>query len=1011
MITLAKLVQAIAPGANRRLSGTVLAQPVTAITSDSRQVVPGSLFVAVRGVKTDGRRYIPEAIGKGCLAVVVDVDEGVDEWNVPVLLVDDCPAALGELAAAWNGYPASQMQLVAITGTNGKTTCSWLIEEMLVASGFRPGVIGTVNYRYHGADGLHIIQDAPLTTPDPVTLQGLLRTMADNGVTHVIMEVSSHALQQQRLGSTRFDVALFTNLSRDHLDYHQSMEVYFEAKKQLFHKHLKEQGVAVVVLGPQAEGCDWGGLLTASLPAEQVIRCGLHGSCEVSAHQLTQTMEGFRCCLHLRGAEVNFASPLTGEYNVLNVLAAAGVGLGLGLVPDRFLEGLARVGRVPGRLERVRLPGEQIGSGPAVFVDYAHTPDALDNVLRNLKKLTTGRLLCVFGCGGDRDRGKRPLMGRVAAQLADAVVVTSDNPRTEAPEAIIDEIVAGVEAGGKSRTDAWALLNAAQPVDGYTVIADRRCAITAACSLAAPGDSVLLAGKGHETYQIIGTEKHFFDDRQEATNGLLHWNERHLLAATSGKVAGGTLCRVLASVCTDSRQLRPGDIFVALKGEAFDGHQYIEAAAEQRAGAIVAEWMPPRMRPEVLYIEVKDSLRALGDLAAYRRRLLNGTIKVAAITGSSGKTTVKEMVASIFAEALQGSRTGMDAVLKTRGNFNNLVGLPLSLLPLEAGHRLAVVEMGMNVPGEIARLVAIADPDIGCINNVHPAHLQGLGSLAGVAAAKGELFAGMRPEAVRVVNLDDPHVRAQAKKFAGEQIGFAVTPSGRKFGPQVRATRPDNLGEQGMRFTLHIEGWRARVTVPVFGAHNVSNCVAAAAIAHAAGIGPEVIAQGLQRYAPSVDKRLAVTELPGGLKVVNDAYNANPASMAAGLRTVAAFGHRGCRHLAALGDMLELGAASEDLHAGIGALVASLGYDFLALTGMQATVMARAASAAGMKEENIRVFANPRAMADWIYPMLARGDLAAGDWLLIKGSRGMRMEQLLDELEQRLNNSKKNVTE
>ena len=1001
MITLAHLLQSLASRDTDRLPAAVLEREVVAVTSDSRQVLPGSLFVAVPGEKTDGRLFIPEAIAKGCLAVVVEGQGQRDELPVPVIRVADCHAAISELAAAWYGYPAERMRLIGITGTNGKTTCSWLIEGMLAAAGYRPGVVGTVNYRYHDGEGVHILQEAPLTTPDPVTLQRLFRTMADAGVTHVIIEVSSHALHQQRLGRTCFDVALFTNLSRDHLDYHRTLEDYFAAKELLFRHHLKPNGTAVVVVGPQAEGIDWGERICRAVTGGALLRCGLSAGCEVRAAEVAQTVEGFHGILDLKGEVATFSSPLTGGYNVLNVLAAAGVGLGLGLAQSSIRAGLAGVGRVPGRLERVRLPGETTPSGPAVFVDYAHTPDALENVLSTLQGLAPRRLICLFGCGGDRDRGKRPLMGAIAARLVDVVIVTSDNPRTENPETIIAEIVQGVTASGKVAHPVEALFCGPQPLDGYAVIASRREAIAAACSLAAPGDSLLIAGKGHENYQIMGTVKHFFDDCLEATNGLLHWNARHLVAATGGRVMAGSQQAVLRQVSTDTRTLVAGDIFVALAGETFDGHQYIDGAVERGAAAVIAERMPPAFRGGVVYIQVDDSLRALGNLAAYRRRLLGGTVKVAAITGSSGKTSVKEMVAAIFAEALRQTHTGIDPLLKTRGNFNNLVGLPLTLLPLEAGHRLAIVEMGMNVPGEIARLVAIADPDIGCINNVHPAHLQGLGNVAGVAAAKGELFAGMRPGAIRVVNCDDPHVRDQARKAGGTQIGFAVTPAGRRHQPLVRVTRQENLGEQGMRFTLHIGPWQRRLTVPVCGSHNVSNCAAAAAIAHAAEIGSEVIVRGLEQYAPTVDKRLAISELPGGLKVVNDAYNANPASMAAGLRTAAAFGTNS-RHVAALGDMLELGAASADLHAGIGALAASLGYDRLLLTGTQAAHVARAALAAGMRPEAVQIFPDPRAMADDLCRLLADGSLSPGDWLLIKGSRGMRMEQLLDELEKRL---------
>ncbi len=1001
MITFAEIIKGIIPLAAVRASTSTLQQAVTAVTSDSRNVIPCSIFVAIQGEKSDGHDFISEAIQRGCLAVVLDKKEGLSELTVPAILVRDSHEAISELAATWYGHPAEQLQLIGITGTNGKTTCSWLIEGMLIAAGYRPGVIGTVNYRYHGDDGrLNILQDAPLTTPDPVALQGLLRTMADNQVTHVIMEVSSHALQQKRLGRICFDVALFTNLSRDHLDYHPTMEQYFEAKKLLFQRHLKPNGVAVVVADTVQQGTDWGMQLAESIAGVPLIRCGLSPQCEVSVSGLSQTIEGFSCCLHLREKRAAFTSSLTGGFNVLNVLAASGVGLGLGLPNEKICKGLAAVASVPGRLQRVMLPGEVVATGPVVFVDYAHTPDALENVLQTLHEVTLGRLICVFGCGGDRDRGKRPLMGTIAGQYANVVIVTSDNPRTEEPEVIINAIVEGVAVSGKQLSSVTELLSLDQPVDGYAVISDRKRAIAAVCSLAHPGDTVLVAGKGHEDYQIIGTEKKFFDDRLEVVNGMVRWNERHLLAATSGKVVAGRQRNLLQKISTDSRNLQCGDVFVALNGETFDGHAYIDAAIANGAAVVIAEQMPQRLEAEVLYIQVADTLQALGQLAAYRRRLLAPKIKVAAITGSSGKTTVKEMAAGIFSLALHATRTGIDPLLKTKGNFNNLVGLPLSLLPLEAGHRLAILEMGMNVPGEIARLTAIADPDIGCINNVHPAHLLGLGSIEGVAAAKGELFAGMRPEAMRVVNCDDPHVRAQTKQSGGEHIGFAVTAVGRRHHPQVWATRQRNLGEQGMRFTLHIGPWRARITVPVYGSHNVSNCTAAAAIAHAAGIDPATIVMGLQGYT-SVDKRLVVSALPGGLRLVNDAYNANPASMAAGLRAVAAFG-RDCKHVAVLGDMLELGSASDALHREIGTLVAALGYDRLAVAGAQAAILAQAAEDAGMQQADVRVFPDPMAISEWLCQMLTDGVLNSGDWLLVKGSRGMRMERVIEELEQRL---------
>ncbi|MBW2329210.1 MAG: UDP-N-acetylmuramoyl-tripeptide--D-alanyl-D-alanine ligase [Deltaproteobacteria bacterium] len=308
------------------------------------------------------------------------------------------------------------------------------------------------------------------------------------------------------------------------------------------------------------------------------------------------------------------------------------------------------------------------------------------------------------------------------------------------------------------------------------------------------------------------------------------------------------------------------------------------------------------------------------------------------------------MTAAIFSRHLQADpkKTGIDPLLKTRGNFNNLIGLPLSLLPVEAGHRMAILEMGMNQPGEIERLVEIADPDIGCITNIQAAHLEGLGSIEGVARAKGELFVGQRHNTIAVVNYDDQHVR-RLPKNSDIIIGFAITPAGRRCKPCVKATRIKHCGEQGMRFTLHINDWKTRITVPAPGVHNVSNCAAAAAIAFAAGISPETIVSALTRYR-SADKRMQFMTLPGGVRVLNDTYNANPASMAAALRTVSSFG-TDCRRIALLGDMLELGQDSAKAHKEVGRLVAALGYDQLAVTGSFASYVVSGACSEGISEE------------------------------------------------------------
>ncbi|HBI16055.1 MAG TPA: UDP-N-acetylmuramoyl-L-alanyl-D-glutamate--2,6-diaminopimelate ligase [Desulfobulbaceae bacterium] len=1008
MTTLHQLLSAITcPGVE---PAEIPDRDVSAVTSDSRKVRPGSIYVALRGAKEDGHAYAEKAVRMGCCAVVAE-QEVPAAGDTPVIRVADSHLAYGQLAAAFFANPAGELTLIGLTGTNGKTTTSWIIEEMLRAQGKQVGVIGTVNYRYADAEGRSVVRAAPLTTPEPMELQALLREMRDRGVTHVVMEVSSHALVQQRLAGLRFAVGVFTNLSRDHLDFHGSMEAYFAAKQLLFTELLEPDGAAVIVIGPEygAAGPSggWSRQLIATLRQQSFtdfapgrrgrtfFACGLSDDCLVRAVNCAQGPHGFQADFFLGGERLPLSSHLIGGHNILNMLAAAGVGVALGLPPGHIVRGLQGVGQVPGRLERVQLPsGAGETSRPMVFVDYAHTPDALENVLRTLRPVTPGRLFCVFGCGGDRDRGKRPMMGKAAAELADRIVITSDNPRSEDPATILSEIETGVRQTGVTKVASAGLFAGGPQPAKYSVMPDRRQAIHEACALTCGQDVVLIAGKGHETYQITATGKHFFDDRLEAKNGMLRWTVERLLRATSGTLRQQGEALLLGDISTDTRTIRLGDIFLALQGDNFDGHEFVNTAVEKGAAALVVGKPCTVADQRVAIIQVQDTLHAYGELARYRKNLLSSQIQVIAITGSSGKTTVKEMAAAII--NMQYGAAASEAVLKTEGNLNNLVGLPRTLLQVNAGHRVAVLEMGMNRPGEIRRLTEAADPDIGCITNVQAAHLEGLGSIDGVARAKGELFAAMRRDGIRIVNCDDRRIRALARRFGGRSVTFAVTSSGRKCRPEVRVTRMVSLGEVGMRFTLHIGTWQRRLSVPATGAHNVGNCAAAAAIATAAGIAPEVIARGLAAYR-SGDKRLQIVRLPGGISLLNDAYNANPGSMAAALRTASTFG-RNCRRAAVLGDMLELGESAPAAHRQIGELAAELGLDYLAVTGEHAAVVAEAARAGGMGKNRIKECVDTDEAARWLAQLIEQQKIRQGDWVLLKGSRGMRMERVLTGL-------------
>ncbi|MCJ7686587.1 MAG: UDP-N-acetylmuramoyl-L-alanyl-D-glutamate--2,6-diaminopimelate ligase [Desulfobacteraceae bacterium] len=463
---------------------------ITHISYDSRAIGPGALFVALKGHAQDGHHFIGASISKGALAVVSELPlrprAFPNKNGVAMIQVPDSREALSRLAVRFFDSPFKQMNLIGITGTNGKTTTSYLLESILVAAGRKPGVIGTINYRFPGH-----VREAPVTTPESLDLMQILREMADSAVSDVVMEVSSHSLDQGRVRGCPFRVAILTNISRDHLDYHRSMEAYFEAKALLF-KSLAEQGdgdpARAVINADDPRGKE-----LIKLTDAQVMTYGMGKECDVRAEDVNVSRAGLTAKLITPKGEAEIGSALIGEFDIHNIMAAAAGALSMGIDLKSICSGLRLPKGVPGRLEQVRNK-----RALALVVDYAHTPDALLKALGAVKLLTEGRVLTVFGCGGDRDKGKRKAMGRVAGLQSDMVFITSDNPRTEDPGAIAAQIEEGVIESG---------------LKDYILDLDRENAIQRAVKMAHNGDLVLIAGKGHETYQITGKEKKAFDDR------------------------------------------------------------------------------------------------------------------------------------------------------------------------------------------------------------------------------------------------------------------------------------------------------------------------------------------------------------------------------------------------------------------------------------------------------------------------------------------------------------------
>lgn len=463
------------------------------VVTDSKKVSPGSLFVALRGMRQDGHRFIPEAVGRGAVAVVLEEpipgEYKRDDPPVTYIRVEDTRRALSHLASTFFENPMDHLRLIGITGTNGKTTTAFLVQSLLEHAGVKTGLLGTIFYHL----GERTVK-ARNTTPGSLDLQRLFSEMRSSDVTHVVMEVSSHALDQGRVEACRFHTAVFTNLTQDHLDYHGTMEAYFASKQKLF--DLTEGTRIINIDDP------WGRGLKERLSS----RCwsfGIEEKADFYPEKIVSGVDGIQMMIQTPVGGIEITSPLVGKHNIYNLIAAVAVGVAVGLSREAISGGVAAMKGVPGRFEKIDL-----GQDFVVIVDYAHTPDALARLLQAVGPLSSGRIITVFGCGGDRDRGKRAKMGEISARLSNKTIITSDNPRTESPSRIIQEIEAGVRA-----------LQTSAPGD-YEVIPDRQEAIARGIGLAEQGDVVVIAGKGHEDYQLIGCERLSFDDREVARDLL-----------------------------------------------------------------------------------------------------------------------------------------------------------------------------------------------------------------------------------------------------------------------------------------------------------------------------------------------------------------------------------------------------------------------------------------------------------------------------------------------------------
>ncbi len=473
-------------------------QEVTAISTNSQTISPGALFIGMPGTRVDGGDFWQSAIRKGAIAAFITPDALVSKPNTQAALVltaTDIPKRCAELAAAFYDQPAKKMKMVGVTGTNGKTTTTHLIEYFLNQTQQKTALLGTLYTRWPGYE-----KTAVHTTPFSVDLQRDLANVQQADCQNAVMEVSSHALDQHRTWGIPFEVSVFTNLTQDHLDYHKDLDDYFEAKALLFDSSYLKGRAIINQKDP------YGQKLIARVGKDRTWTYDVSdASADLYTQDLSYSPTGVGGKLCTPTGEMPFSSPLVGQFNLENLLAAAGAALHLGVSLAQIVEALPQFSGVPGRMERVQVSDAGSAQDISVIVDYAHTPDSLENALKAARPFISGQLICVFGCGGDRDRTKRPKMGRIAYEQADRAIVTSDNPRTEDPEKILQDVVAGING----------------ELDDDQVICDRATAIRRAILQAKPGDGIVIAGKGHEDYQILGTEKIHFDDREHSRHALI----------------------------------------------------------------------------------------------------------------------------------------------------------------------------------------------------------------------------------------------------------------------------------------------------------------------------------------------------------------------------------------------------------------------------------------------------------------------------------------------------------
>lgn len=921
---------------------------ITGITPDSRKVEKGFLFAALPGVKADGIDFLPQAVENGAVAAIFPKTAKVPDLPVIGIFVDDVRLTLAKMAAVF--YAPQPETVVAVTGTNGKTSTANFTRQLWEKAGRKAACIGTL-----GVVTEKGIEYGSLTTPDSVTLHKELHSLFEQGYHHTAIEASSHGLDQHRIDGIRLAAAAFTNITRDHLDYHKTMENYLEAKLKLFDRPLSSGKVVLNADIPEypqiKEFCLKRGLtvLDYGKKAEKIKL--VEARHETDGQHLELEVFGQKYSVHL---------PLAGTFQAMNALCSLGLALATMNINENaadYVAALATLKGAPGRLEFV---GKR-KNGASVYVDYAHTPDALETILTALRPHTTKKLHVVFGCGGDRDPGKRPQMGAICNDLTDVAYVTDDNPRSEDPTMIRAAILPACPKG----------IN----------IGNRALAIRTAVAGLEEGDILVLAGKGHETGQLIKGVMHPFNDREEARKAITEadtplWTAEEIAQATNGKAIENF---DVYGLSIDTRTIKKGDLFIALKGEKSDGHNHAAEALAKGAAGVLVSSLPAGVSGNRAII-VEDTMKALEAMAHTARHRSNA--KIIGVTGSSGKTSTKEML-----------KTALISVGKTHttlGNLNNNIGMPLTLARMPKDTDFAVIEMGISHTGEMTEMTKIAEPDIAMITMIGTAHCEFFKTRADTAFAKAEIFKGMNADGIAFLNADDdqyPLLKKEAQKCGLKDIrSFGTTAD-----DDIVLLHTADIGD-GTQISARIKDQSYTYMLRLAGRHQVQNSLGVIGILSALNIDMPTALQALGQLQPVKGRgqRFEIPLADGAFTLIDDAYNANPESMQAGIRVLGSIKPKnGGRRIAVIGDMLELGDQARQLHTNLAADLIENKVDKVYTVGENSGALfdALPAEMQGMKKP----------VSDELAPLIKQ-EIKSGDIVLVKGSFGSKMAKIVEAL-------------